>query len=305
MTRKIILCVLGLLLLGMLYVPVAAEPEEPGNWSFYIVNTMEASPGVIIDDGITGFDKFGKVDISNSQDQVAVLFVGYTGVETTLTFTKDTIKKFREEHPGQEPALHAWGSPGFYDVDAVGLSPDYSTFTIYDHLKKRGLVHHDIGETVKNMWSDLTPSVSYVWDEKMEDDYWSFYIVNNRGVVILNDGETIFGSYGKAYISNTQDQVKVQFDGCVAYEATLLITKDYIDKIRTAYPGQKPVLYSWGGPDTYDVDAGVLAPDYSTITTYEHLRKRGLVHHDIGKQFHIYRPFFLNPRPHSRSNASV
>ena len=306
MTRITNLCVLGLLLLGMLCVPVTAETKDQGHWSFYVVDAIAAASDVDID-GHGHIGSYGIVNVSDVFDQVKVKFRVVAGPGTSLTITRDYINNLRKEHPGQEPVLYAWGAIDTYDVDAGGLyfdtanatnnaGPPDSTVTTYEHLKKRGLIHSGIGETFKNKFSGSAPCVRYVRDESQVQDYWSFYIVNDilgAGYVKI-DGQRelavnlVHSSFGKVDVSNTVDQVEMKFGVTAGPGTPITITKDTINKIRKEYPGQEPVLYTWGAIDTYDVNIGVLSPDYSQVTIYDHLNKRGLIHLDIGKAYDVY-----------------
>ena len=157
MTRKIILGVLGLLLLGMLCGPVAAEPKDldPDYWHFTIMTDV----GAIIDVKLNGYGdrEAGNnqlVYVSNSLDQVEVHLDVTGGPDTTLTITKDYINKLRDERPFP-PALYMWGGFLTYDVDAgwvnhVGSDGREGAFFVREHLRKRGLVHKKIDKVVKS-----------------------------------------------------------------------------------------------------------------------------------------------------------
>ncbi len=108
------------------------------------------------------------MSVSNTLEHVEVKYnIRHDGADTTLTITKDYITKLREEHPGWEPGLYAWGLGYTYDVDAQGFDTnsvlgDYAlknSMTI-EHLKKRGLVHHKIGGNITYLSG--VPSVHYI-----------------------------------------------------------------------------------------------------------------------------------------------
>ncbi|MDD1695578.1 MAG: hypothetical protein LUQ54_01640, partial [Methanoregula sp.] len=99
MMKKACLCIIGLLFLGALCVPVAAETGDGGYWSFSIVDLILAYSDVKINGDLLATDCYPKVYVSNSLDQVEVQFVVQEGPSTTLTITKEDINKLRDEHP--------------------------------------------------------------------------------------------------------------------------------------------------------------------------------------------------------------
>ena len=158
MMKKTCLCILGLLLLGMLSVPAAAETEHPGHWNFTIINRVIAITEVKLNgDGEHGVGRYQRVYIPDSLDQVEVHLEVTAGPDTKLTITKDYVEKlWQSAPPGQIPALLMWGGCATYDVDAGWIDPlpmeasDYSVnrmYEVYEHLSERGLVHKSIGET--------------------------------------------------------------------------------------------------------------------------------------------------------------
>jgi hypothetical protein len=161
MIKNTSLCVLGLLLLGMLCVPVAAAVtgDHQGYWSFCILDGIMGPNDVKLNGiGESEDRNFQKVYVSDSLDQVEVQFNVTCGVDTTLVITKDYITGLQGLYPGNEPTLFPEGSIWMYDVDAGGLDRDafrdyrgvlMSYFTLHEHLKKRGLLHESIGETFR------------------------------------------------------------------------------------------------------------------------------------------------------------
>jgi len=158
MMKKTCLCILGLLLMGMLCVPVAATAQRPGYWNFDIVNGVTALSEVKLNgDGNDGDAYYQSVYVSDALDQIEMEVKVTAGPDTTLTITKDYITTLRKGCPGWEPTLVADGSFLTYDVDAVCIDTrqtvsstlpiDTYEARIYEHLKKRGLVHHPIGIT--------------------------------------------------------------------------------------------------------------------------------------------------------------
>jgi hypothetical protein len=152
------LCILGLLLLWMLCVPVAAETNDRGYWNFTIIDRVIAITHVDVN-GVRDDDSGRnlRVYVPDSLDQVEVHVVVIAGPDTTLTITKDYIDNLWQSAPqGQIPALLMWGGVATYDVDAGWIDPrpieasDYSVNRMYEvceHLRERGLVHKSIGET--------------------------------------------------------------------------------------------------------------------------------------------------------------
>lgn len=158
MMKKTCLGILGLLLLGMLSVPVAAEAEHPGCWNFTIINRVIAVTEVKLNgDGDHGAGRYERVYVPDTLDQVEVLVKVTAGPDTTLTITKDYIDQLWQRAPqGQIPALLMWGGCATYDVDAGWIDPrpmeasDYSVnrmYEVHEHLSERGLAHKSIGET--------------------------------------------------------------------------------------------------------------------------------------------------------------
>lgn len=158
MMKKTCLCILGLLLLGMLSVPVAAETKDQGSWNFTIIDRVIAVTHVNINgvgDNDAGRNQW--VYVPDSLDHVEVHVVVTAGPDTNVNITKDYIDQLWQSAPsGQIPALIMWGGCATYDVDAGWIDPrpieasDYSLnrmYEVYEHLKERGLVHKSIGET--------------------------------------------------------------------------------------------------------------------------------------------------------------
>ena len=158
MTRTTNLYVLGLLLLGMLCVPVAAEMEDQGSWNFTVIDRVIAITEVKINGaGDKNIGRYQRVYVPDSLDQVEVTLVVVGGPDSKVTITKEYIDTLWQSAPsGQIPALMRWGGCATYDVDAGWIDPrpfeasDYSVNRMYEvseHLIKRGLVHKSIGET--------------------------------------------------------------------------------------------------------------------------------------------------------------
>jgi hypothetical protein len=164
MLKKPCLCILGLLLMGMLCVPVAAETGDQGYWSFYIINDINAISDLKLnghEDNWSHGDLYNKVYVSDTLDQIDVEFDVTAGADTNLTITKDSITRLRKERPGLwEPALYAWGGFLTYDVDAGWLDPAVArgddtyahSFTVAEHIRERGAVHHQTGDTKYMEW---------------------------------------------------------------------------------------------------------------------------------------------------------
>jgi hypothetical protein len=158
MTRITNLCILGLLLMGMLCVPVTAETKDQGHWNFTIIDRVIAITHVKIN-GVEDKDvgRYQRVYVPDSLDSVEVLVEVIGGPDTKVTITKDYIDTLWQSAPsGQIPALMMWGGCATYDVDAGWIDPrpmeasDYSVnrmYEVYEHLKERGLVHKSIGDT--------------------------------------------------------------------------------------------------------------------------------------------------------------
>ena len=157
MTKITNRCVLGLLLLGMLCVPVMAETQDQGHWNFTIIDRVIAITHVEIngvEDNNAGRSQ--RVYVPDSLDQVEVNLKVIAGPDTKINITKDYIDKLWQSAPaGQIPALMMWGGCATYDVDAGWIDPrpmeasDYSVNRMYEvseHLRERGLVHKSIGE---------------------------------------------------------------------------------------------------------------------------------------------------------------
>jgi hypothetical protein len=314
MMKKTCLCILGLLLLGMLCVPVAAGTGDQDYWSFYVVNDISAATAVKLngDGELSQWRSFEKVNVADSLDQVVVKFDVYGGPDTNLTITKEYITMLREAYPDQEPVLQAWGLIDTYDVDAGGLYVDaanttggkklpYSSITVYEHLRKRGAVHHAAGEILDtHRLSSQDPVERYVMDNTGDQDCWSFYLIydipETLGYLNVNEQKSMMNGgyfFEKVNVANSVDQVVVKFVVYGGPDTTLTITKDSINNLRKTHPRQEPALNAWGLIDTYDVDSGVLNPgpamtNAAVLTTCEHLKKRGLIHNGIGKTLRVY-----------------
>lgn len=176
MMKKTCLCIVGLILLGMLCVPVAAATQRPGYWNFDIVNYVKPAKADVElngDDDLGG-KSYQRVYVSDSLDQIEVTFAITAGPDTTLTITKDYITKLRNDGPsGWEPALMAHGGFLTYDVDAIWVdpintivSPPFTTplcqSKVFEHLKERGWVHSEIGDPV-----DIMPP-NHIWERFVE-----------------------------------------------------------------------------------------------------------------------------------------
>jgi len=130
--------------------------------------------------------------------------------------------------------------------------------------------------------------------------YWSFCILKTilgpSDVKLNGIGSSEDRNFQKVYVSDSLDQVEVQFNVTCGVDTTLIITKDYITGLQGVYPGKEPTLFAVGSVWLYDVDAGALERNafhdftgalMSYFTTHEHLKKRGLLHDSIGKTFRI------------------
>lgn len=158
MTRITNLFIIGLLLLGMLCVPVAAETEDTGTWNFTVIDRVIAITDVKINGvGDNNIGRNQRVYVPDSLDQVEVNLVVTGGPDSKVNITKEYIDSLWQSAPsGQIPALIMWGGFATYDVDTGWMDPrpfeasDYSQNQMYEvneHLIKRGLVHKSIGET--------------------------------------------------------------------------------------------------------------------------------------------------------------
>jgi hypothetical protein len=177
MMKIISLCIPGLLLLGMLCVPVAAETTAQDYWSFYVIDRIIADSNVNLN-GQSGPANahYQKVSVSNSLDQVNVVFEVTLGPDTNLTITRDYIAKFRSEHPDWEPALYSRGYLLTYDVDAIlfhdpnipwgscssNRLPQPDAYILYEHLKQRGGFHMQGGTFYNRLVHPCELQVRYV-----------------------------------------------------------------------------------------------------------------------------------------------
>jgi hypothetical protein len=93
------------------------------------------------------------------------------------------------------------------------------------------------------------------------------------------------------YVSDSLDQVELQFEVAAGPYTTLNITKEYITKLRKEHPGLDPALVAWGGIQMYDVDGECIkfSADQNNhalwrylFRPYDHLKERGLLHLDLG-----------------------
>jgi len=158
MTQKTTLCVLVLVITGMLCAPAAAELQNEGNWSFYILDKIFAKTDVKINgQGDRNAGQFQRVNVPASLDRVDVQFDVTWGPDTKLTITRDYIDMLRKKYPDGVPLIYAHGCIDTYDVDAGGLgamvdvdrvegNKFYFIATIHEHLEKRGAVHMVVGE---------------------------------------------------------------------------------------------------------------------------------------------------------------
>jgi hypothetical protein len=170
MMKKTCLCIIGLLFLGVLCVPVAAETEHPGCWNFTIIDRVIAVTEVKINgDGDHGAGRYERVYVPDSLDHVEVLVKVTAGPDTTLNLTKEYIDQLWQSAPkGQIPSLMIWGGVATYDVDAGWIDPrpmeasDYSVnrmYEVHEHLSERGLIHKAIGETYYMRYHKLTERI--------------------------------------------------------------------------------------------------------------------------------------------------
>ena len=165
MTRISNLCLFGLVLLGMLCVPVTAETNNQGTWNFTIIDRVIAVTHVEIN-GDSNAGRYQWVYVPDSLDHVDVLVNVAGGPETTLTITREYIEKlWQSAPPKQVPALMMWGGCATYDVDAGWIDPrpyeasDYSQNRMYEvseHLVEHGLIHKSVGETYYMRYHTLT-----------------------------------------------------------------------------------------------------------------------------------------------------
>jgi hypothetical protein len=144
----------------------------------------------------------------------------------------------------------------------------------------------------------------YIWDRCDYTGTWSFYLVSyitGKTVININgqgdqNGWTRDGYYQRVIVPDSLDKVNVTFVVTLGPDTTVTITKEYIEKLRKAKPNEAPMIYAWGGPWTYDVDAcggsaidngNVMNTYVLAVTTYEHLVKRGLVHNNDPDYQHV------------------
>ena len=158
MTKMTILCVLVLVTTGMLCAPAAAELQNEGDWSFFIIEKIVARTDVKINGhGDRNAGEFQRVHVPASLDRVDVQFDVTWGPDTKLTITREYIDMLRKKYPDRVPLIYAHGCVDTYDVDAGGLGTvvdgdkSYFIATVHEHLKKRGGVglHKILGESRK------------------------------------------------------------------------------------------------------------------------------------------------------------
>jgi hypothetical protein len=159
--KKTCLCIVGLFLMGMLCMPVAATTQRPGYWNFDIINDITPSADMILDGKGDNADAFHqRVYVSDSVDQLVLHMKVTAGPDTTLTITKDYITTLRNKcQRGWDPAVVAHGGFLTYDVDADCLSTYVTGITtmsgewyvakVQDRLKERGgkYMHLAIGDS--------------------------------------------------------------------------------------------------------------------------------------------------------------
>lgn len=160
--KKTCLCIAGLLLLGMLCVPVAATTQRPGYWNFDIINDiMPPGADILLDNKEDNADAFHqRVYVSDDADRVELHLKVTAGPDTTLTITKDYITTLRNKcERGWDPAVVAHGGVWTYDVDADCLSTytmgivtmpgDWYVAKVHEHLEERGgkYGHISIGDS--------------------------------------------------------------------------------------------------------------------------------------------------------------
>jgi len=159
MMKKTCLCIFGLLLMGMLCVPVAATTQRPGYWNFDIVNDVLPSADMLLDNKDDNADAiYQRVYVTDDNDWIELQVKVTAGPDTTLTIKKDYITTLRNKcQEDWEPALVADGGFLTYDVDAVCIDTNTTVPSgasvaikgkVYEHLKKRGLLHAQIGSTL-------------------------------------------------------------------------------------------------------------------------------------------------------------
>ncbi len=161
--KKMCLCIIGLLFVGTLCVPVAADTGDQDYWSFYMVDRILAHYDVKLNGHSSGHAAFymlpQKVYVSNSLDQIEVLYEVVGGPDTTLTITKEYVNKLREKRPDWDPALIAWGGSLTYDVDGgwfklpAGQKENYTLSRYFirphEHLVSRGLSHSTLESNIE------------------------------------------------------------------------------------------------------------------------------------------------------------
>ena len=170
-------CILGLMLLGLFCGPVAAEGL--GFWTFGIMNDAGGHNQIYVEGRtISAFDttcdkddpnpyfcfkRYFEVNVSDDIDAVNVDFVVNAGRTTSVTITKEYITQLRtwgEDHGfGDEPILVARGGTLTYDVDAGVLKRTRDpvtgeisalAFTPHEHLKEWGAGHYALDKS-KNL----------------------------------------------------------------------------------------------------------------------------------------------------------
>jgi len=149
--------------------------------------------------------------------------------------------------------------------------------------------------------------------ESEDTGSWNFHVVTQLyntvtvpDVKLNGQGDEYGTDYQNVIVSNSLETVEVQFAVTWAPDTTINVTKEYIAELRRLKPDETPTIHAWGGPLTYDVDAGwgTAKPfnyyaynDYGVLTfcftPYEHLVERGLIHYDPGQQYgvsvnHVY-----------------
>lgn len=175
MMQKINLCILGLLILGMCCVPLAAGSEQQGSvydltqdWDFYIIDDVRADTSIAVNGTwIPNEDNnYHWVRVPEHCQSVDMEYDVTLGANTKLTITRDMINKLRREYTydgsgntSWRPTIHVWGGIRTYDIDAVVFNLSFShpfegqpycfvnpDYIVVDHLVKRGALHENVGE---------------------------------------------------------------------------------------------------------------------------------------------------------------
>jgi hypothetical protein len=175
MARNIRFTLISFLILGMLCAPALAEADsDPGCWTFRILKGIIAVDTVhIVGEDIQEYSdtaggssfRYQEIQVSNAVNQVDVQFRVAGGPDTTVTIMRDYINSIAGM--GKGAMIFADGGIQTYDVDAAVVTKEEWVrginleVKIYEHLKKRGSIHHYIGEKWPlGLWD---PPVRYIW----------------------------------------------------------------------------------------------------------------------------------------------